>query len=74
MDRLATMFLFMVAELSSLKQVIETLTGLDGLPVIIVEVVVTSIYTGIAALPKVDSTPADMPFSFGWFPSVFYYR
>ncbi|KAI5844702.1 hypothetical protein BZA05DRAFT_409124 [Tricharina praecox] len=43
----ATMFLYMVAELSALGQVIETLTGLKGLPVIIVEVVVTTIYTAL---------------------------
>lgn len=41
------MFLYMVAELSGVGQVIEALTGLDALPVIIVEVVVTTIYTGI---------------------------
>ncbi|TGZ80453.1 hypothetical protein EX30DRAFT_359054 [Ascodesmis nigricans] len=44
---LATMFLYMVAELSGVGQVINTLTGLDPLPVIIVEVVVTSIYTAL---------------------------
>ncbi|KAI5814957.1 hypothetical protein BZA77DRAFT_90375 [Pyronema omphalodes] len=44
---IATMFLYMVAELSSLGQVVNSLTGLDGLSVIIVEVVVTSIYTAI---------------------------
>ncbi|CUS14488.1 unnamed protein product [Tuber aestivum] len=43
----ATMFLYMVAELSSLQQVISALTGLDGLPVVVVEVVVTSIYTSL---------------------------
>jgi hypothetical protein len=41
------MFLFMVAELSALAQVIELLTPANGLVVVIVEVVVTSIYTGI---------------------------
>lgn len=39
------MFLYMVAELSALQQVINSLTGLDPLPVMIVEVVVTTIYT-----------------------------
>jgi hypothetical protein len=68
------MFLYMVAELSSLKQVIEALTGLDGLPVIIVEVVVTSIYTGIADLPKYGLTSIDILFSFGWVPGVLHYR
>lgn len=41
------MFLYMVAELSSLQQIINTLTGLPGLPVVIVEVVVTTIYTAL---------------------------
>ena len=41
------MFLYMVAELSSLQQIINTLTGLDGLPIVIVEVVVTTIYTAL---------------------------
>ena len=41
----ATMFLYMVAELSSLQQVINALTNLNGLPVVIVEVFITSIYT-----------------------------
>ena len=39
------MFLYMVAELSALKGVIESLTGIDGLPVVIVQCVVTTIYT-----------------------------
>ena len=40
------MFLYMVAELSTLKQIIEELTGINGLAAVIVEVVVTSVYTG----------------------------
>ena len=43
--RLVTLFLYMVAELSALQQVISALTGLDGLPAVIVEVVVTTLYT-----------------------------
>lgn len=39
------MFLYMIAELSALGQIISTLTGLNDLPVIIVECVVTTIYT-----------------------------
>lgn len=35
----------MVAELSALQQIINALTGLNGLPVVIVECVVTTIYT-----------------------------
>lgn len=40
-----TMFLFMVGELSALRGAIETLTGINALPVVIVECIVTSIYT-----------------------------
>lgn len=39
------MFLYMVAELSALQQVLNSLTGLDPLPIMIVEVAVTTIYT-----------------------------
>ena len=39
------MFLYMVAELSALQQIIQALTGLQGLPVVIVECAVTTIYT-----------------------------
>lgn len=35
----------MVAELSALQQIVGALTGLDGLPVVIVECAVTTIYT-----------------------------
>ena len=42
---LITMFLYMVAELSALQQIITLLTGLNGLPVVIVECVITTIYT-----------------------------
>lgn len=42
---LVTLFLYMVAELSALGQVVTALTSLDGLPVIIVQCVVTTIYT-----------------------------
>ena len=40
-----TLFLYMVAELSALGQVITALTSMDGLPVIIVQCVITTIYT-----------------------------
>lgn len=43
--RLITIFLYMVAELSALQQIISALTGLDGLPAVIVECAVTTIYT-----------------------------
>lgn len=42
---LITMFLYMVAELSALQQIVTLLTGLNGLPVVIVECAITTIYT-----------------------------
>lgn len=39
------MFLYMVAELSAIGQVVTALTGLDGLPILVVECVVTTVYT-----------------------------
>lgn len=42
---LITIFLYMVAELSALQQIVTALTGLDGLPAVVVECVVTTIYT-----------------------------
>ncbi|KAI0130096.1 hypothetical protein BJ170DRAFT_300375 [Xylariales sp. AK1849] len=44
---LLTLFLYMVAELSAVGQVVTALTGLDGLPVVIVECVVTTVYTSL---------------------------
>ena len=41
------MFLYMVAELSAVQQIVNLLTGLNGLPVVIVECVVTTIYTSL---------------------------
>ena len=35
----------MVAELSALQQIISALTGLDGLPALVVEALVTALYT-----------------------------
>lgn len=43
--RLVTLFLYMVAELSALQQIINALTGLNGLPAVIVQCAVTTIYT-----------------------------
>ncbi|CAI5760046.1 unnamed protein product [Candida verbasci] len=40
-----TMFLFMIGELSAIRGAIETLTGLNALGAVIVECVVTTIYT-----------------------------
>jgi len=42
---LVTLFLYMIAELSAVGQVVNALTGLDGLPVMIVQCAVTTIYT-----------------------------
>lgn len=44
---MVTLFLYMVAELSAIGQVVNTLTGLDGLPVVIVQCVITTIYTSL---------------------------
>ncbi|KAL2134210.1 hypothetical protein VTI74DRAFT_775 [Chaetomium olivicolor] len=44
---LVTLFLYMVSELSAIGQVVNLLTGLDGLPILIVECVVTTIYTSM---------------------------
>ncbi|EZF35907.1 hypothetical protein TMEN_9230 [Trichophyton mentagrophytes] len=42
-----TLFLYMVAELSALQQIVTALSGLNGLPAVIVQVVVTTIYTSL---------------------------
>lgn len=42
---LVTLLLYMIAELSALGQVVEALTGLRKLPVIIVQCIITTIYT-----------------------------
>ncbi|KAK4168567.1 hypothetical protein QBC43DRAFT_358356 [Cladorrhinum sp. PSN259] len=42
-----TLFLYMVSELSAVGQVVTLLTGIDGLPVLIVECVITTIYTSL---------------------------
>lgn len=44
---LITLFLYMVAELSALQQIINALTGLNGLPAVIVECFVTTVYTAL---------------------------
>ncbi|KAI5307319.1 hypothetical protein KEM56_007584 [Ascosphaera pollenicola] len=44
---LITLFLYMVAELSGFQQLINVLTGINGLPPVIVEVIITTIYTTI---------------------------
>ncbi|KAK9448713.1 uncharacterized protein V1518DRAFT_433745 [Limtongia smithiae] len=40
-----TMFLYMVSELTCIETVVNTMTGLNGLPAMIVECVVTTVYT-----------------------------
>ncbi|KAI4248438.1 MAG: hypothetical protein L6R40_000998 [Gallowayella cf. fulva] len=44
---LITLFLYMVAELSALQQIINALTGLNGLWAVIAECIVTTIYTSM---------------------------
>lgn len=44
---IVTMFLYMVAELSAIQLAVESLTGMNALPVLIVECVVTGIYTAV---------------------------
>lgn len=42
-----TLFLFMIGEISAAYYAIETLAGINGIPAVIIECVVTSIYTSI---------------------------
>jgi Na+/proline symporter len=42
---LVTLFLYMVSELSAIGQVVQALTGLDPLPIMIVQCTITTIYT-----------------------------
>ena len=49
---LITLFLYMVAELSALQSIINALTGLNGLPPVVVQCVVTTIYTCKSKLPQ----------------------
>ena len=42
-----TLFLYMVAELSAFQQIVNALTGLNGLPAVIVECFVTTVYTSL---------------------------
>ena len=58
---LVTLFLYMVAELSAIGQVVTALTGLDGLPVVIVECVITTIYTCELPNPTSKVQPVDSP-------------
>lgn len=60
---LVTLFLYMVAELSALGQVVSTLTGLDSLPVVIVECVITTIYTCKSGICANAALFLDFPFA-----------
>ncbi|RKF75424.1 urea transport protein [Golovinomyces cichoracearum] len=42
---LVTMFLYMVAELSALHQIMNALTGIDGMRFVIIECIITTVYT-----------------------------
>lgn len=42
---IVTMFLYMVAELSALEQITTILTGINGLRFVIVQCIITTIYT-----------------------------
>ncbi|ODV59337.1 Dur3p [Ascoidea rubescens DSM 1968] len=44
---LLTLFLYMIAELSAIYWAFNSLTGYDGLPVVIVQCVVTTLYTSV---------------------------
>ncbi|KAL7271717.1 hypothetical protein RUND412_005508 [Rhizina undulata] len=59
---LGTMFLYIVAALSALQQVIVALTGLDGLAVVIVEVI----------LRPVSAYPSSQTTSKGRFPHIYF--
>jgi ABC-type proline/glycine betaine transport system permease subunit len=45
----------MVAELSALQQIVNTMTGLNGLPAVIVECAVTTIYTCTETLLTINA-------------------
>lgn len=64
---LFTMFLYMVAELSAIGQIVTALTGLDGLPVVIVECVVTTIYTCEKLYIHTESTLTNTQTALGGF-------
>ncbi|GMG32148.1 unnamed protein product [Ambrosiozyma monospora] len=42
-----TMFLYMISELTAIHDAIEALTGLDAMPCVIVQAIITTIYTAI---------------------------
>lgn len=51
---LVTLFLYMIAELSAVGQVVEALTGLDPLPIMITQAAITTVYTcGFCLFPHI---------------------
>ena len=61
----------MVAELSALQQIINALTGLNGLPAVIVECAVTTIYTCNFPSFKHSEMVFDPLYSFGGLSNLF---
>lgn len=51
---LFTLFLYMIAELSAIGQVVSALTGLNGLPAMVVQCVVTTVYTCELLVPSLS--------------------
>jgi Na+/proline symporter len=64
---LLTLFLYMVSELSAIGQVVSLLSGLNGLPVMIVQCVITTIYTCKSASSSLlDALSPSGPLDEGW--------
>lgn len=63
----------MVAELSALQQIINALTGLNGLWAVIVQCIVTTIYTCKFTI-IVWQTQGLTPFSPWWLSNFFHHR
>lgn len=76
LHRLITLFLYMVAELSALQQIINALTGMNGLPAVIVECAVTTIYTCMfsIAFERKLSLMSDVHASTRWLPDFVHNR
>lgn len=71
---LITLFLYMVAELAALRQIIVALTPANGLPVVIVECAVTTIYTCKINSYLFPNTFSDIVISAWGFSYLIYYR
>lgn len=72
--RLITLFLYMVAELSALQQIINALTGLNGLWPVVVECAVTTIYTCKTTECGLQEALHANLYSLGWFPHLLHHR